>query len=320
MLRKRIPLAPSELTDTHKRAICQHPEILELKREKKELLAEMRSLACTVKNTQKSFPHLIKGTKLKDYFPIAPVLELDRQIKRLLCEHEVETCDADSSDDENWELPNPKYVFPERAGLVEIFCGPEAENYDEDKLLARRIQVAKDMVALLRLCEPSRRGNRVDWKFDYENDEPPDQPEGPSPREEYNMKCLMDVCIICYVISYRSASNPPPHRSPSKRPDSLRRHLIDSYLLRAHTRRDQLQRIKLCHLSGMPQFILSDGPSGEASTELETQQATETPASSLNFDIANLDPLLMESGPITVVKSNVPTKPLEPLFRLLDVQ
>lgn len=175
-----------------------------------------------------------RETARKDYFRIAPVLEVDRQIKQFLGEHEVETCDADSSDDEDCELPTPKYVFPERACLVENFYGPEAENYGDDKLLARRIQVTKDMVALLRLCEPSRRGNRVDWKFDDEPDELPDQPEEPSPRAEDNMKCPTDVCIICYGISRRSASNPPPHRFPSKRSDSLRRHLIDSHLLHAH--------------------------------------------------------------------------------------
>lgn len=104
-----------------------------------------------------------RETARKDYFCNAPVLEVDRQIKQLLGEPDVESCDADSSDDEDWELPTPKYVFPERARLVENFYGPEAENYDEDKLLARRTQVTKDMVALLSLCEPSRRGNRVDW-------------------------------------------------------------------------------------------------------------------------------------------------------------
>ena len=183
MLRKRDPLAPSELTDTHKRAICQHPEIMELKQEKRELMAEMRSLTGTVKNAQTSFPHLYQRheavsreiTKLrkalatdtretarKDYFRNAPILEVDRQIKQLLGEPDVETCGADSSDDDDWELPTPKYIFPERARLVENFYGPQAEDYDEDKLLARRIQVTKDMVTLLRLCEPSRRGNRFD--------------------------------------------------------------------------------------------------------------------------------------------------------------
>lgn len=66
MLRKRDPLAPSELTDTHKRAICQHPEILVLKREKRELMAEMRSLAGTVKNAQSPSHTFIKGTKLSE--------------------------------------------------------------------------------------------------------------------------------------------------------------------------------------------------------------------------------------------------------------
>ena len=175
MLRKRDPLAPSDLTDAHKRAICQHPDILQLRREKRELMAEMRSLSGTVKNARESFPHLYRRheaskkelarlrktlatdareTARKDHFQNAPVLEVDRQIKQLLGEPDVEGCDADSCAHEDWELPTPEYVFPERARLVENFYGPDAENFDEDKLLARRIQVTKDMVALMQLCEP----------------------------------------------------------------------------------------------------------------------------------------------------------------------
>ncbi|KAJ5587820.1 uncharacterized protein N7459_003585, partial [Penicillium hispanicum] len=92
------------------------------------------SLASTVKNTQKSFLHLYqrhkivsreKITKLrkafvtntretarKDYFHIASILK---------------------------ELPTPKYVFPERARLIENFYGPKAENYNKDKLRERHI-------------------------------------------------------------------------------------------------------------------------------------------------------------------------------------
>ena len=72
--------------------------MLALKREKRELMVEMRSLAGTVKNAQKPFPHLYQRhktvdkeiTKLrkalatdtretarKDYFRNAPVLEVD---------------------------------------------------------------------------------------------------------------------------------------------------------------------------------------------------------------------------------------------------
>ncbi|OJJ62717.1 hypothetical protein ASPSYDRAFT_86371 [Aspergillus sydowii CBS 593.65] len=41
MLRKRDPLAPADLTDAQKRTIYQNPEILELRREKRELMEEM---------------------------------------------------------------------------------------------------------------------------------------------------------------------------------------------------------------------------------------------------------------------------------------
>jgi hypothetical protein len=64
MLRKRDICAPSELTDTHKLAIRQHPDILQLRREKKELMAEMRSLAGTIKNARNRFRACIKDMKM----------------------------------------------------------------------------------------------------------------------------------------------------------------------------------------------------------------------------------------------------------------
>ena len=153
-----------------------------------------------------------RETARKDYFQNAPVLEVDRQIKQLLGESDVERFEAESSADEDWELPTPTYAFSERARLVENFYSPDAENFDEDKLLARRIQVTKDLVALLRLCEPSRRGNRVNWNIDDEDDLP-EQPQEPSSPEEDTMKCPTDICIICCGLSRRSASN-PPHKCP----------------------------------------------------------------------------------------------------------
>jgi hypothetical protein len=53
------------------------------------------------------------------------VLEVDRQIKQLLGQSDVGQSDADSSEDEDWELPTPDYVFPERVRHVENFYGPE---------------------------------------------------------------------------------------------------------------------------------------------------------------------------------------------------
>jgi hypothetical protein len=76
------------------------------------------------------------------------VLEVDRQIKQLLSQPDAESCEDGDSDHEDWDMPIPEYVFPERARLVANFYGPEAECFDADKLLARRIQVTKDMVAL----------------------------------------------------------------------------------------------------------------------------------------------------------------------------
>ncbi|OJJ79315.1 uncharacterized protein ASPGLDRAFT_137070 [Aspergillus glaucus CBS 516.65] len=345
MLRKRDPLAPSDLTDAHKRAICQHPEILQLRREKRELMAEMRSLAGTVKNAREPFPRLYqrhenvkkeiarlrkkfasdtRETARKDHFQNAPVLEVDRQIKQLLSESDVERSDDENSADGNWELPPPEYAFAERAHLVENFYGPDAENFDEDKLLARRIQVTKDMVALLRLCEPSRRGNRVSWTINDEDDLL-DQLEERSSPEEDTMKCPTDICIICYGLSRLSASNPPLHKFPPKRQDSLRRRLIDFHLVHA---RDGIScnwescrnvprftkiteflahaatvhsydvNIKLYHLPQVSQLNCSDISSREVSLEAG-RQGTETPASSIDFEMANIDPRLLEPCPVT---------------------
>lgn len=256
MLRKRDPLAPSALTDQQKRAICRDPRILELRREQRELKEEMRSLAGTVAKARESFPHLherheavkkelsrvrknltkdTRETARKEYFHNEPVLEVDRQIKQLLGQSDAESCEDLDSDDEDCDIPIPEYVFPERARLVENFYGPEAECFDADKLLARRIQVTKDMVALSKLCEPSRRGNQIDWDVSdgakADETEREESEESP-PSEEEALDCPTDVCIICCGLSRRSASNPPPF--PSKRKDSLRRHLIDFHLARAH--------------------------------------------------------------------------------------
>ncbi|KAF5015788.1 hypothetical protein F66182_12752, partial [Fusarium sp. NRRL 66182] len=59
MLRKRDLSAPSSvLTEEQRRAICQDPRILELRRAKREAMEEMRSLAGTKKKAQNLFPHL----------------------------------------------------------------------------------------------------------------------------------------------------------------------------------------------------------------------------------------------------------------------
>jgi hypothetical protein len=51
-------VAPSDLTDEQRCAIRQHSEILDLRREKRELYEEMRSLTGTIQNAQEPFPDL----------------------------------------------------------------------------------------------------------------------------------------------------------------------------------------------------------------------------------------------------------------------
>ncbi|BCR90303.1 uncharacterized protein ACHE_60189S [Aspergillus chevalieri] len=351
MLRKRDILAPSNLTDAQRRAICRNPEILELRREKRELMEEMRSQAGTVQNAKEPFPHLFqrheavkkelsqlrktlssntRETVRKEYFHNAPVLEVDKQIKQLLGQSDVEDSDDDSSGGENWELPIPEYIFPERARLVENFYGPEAEDFDEDKLLARRIQVTKDMVALMQLCEPNRRGNRINWNInDIEESEMSEEPLTP---EMETLDCPTDVCIICCGLSRRSASNPPPHKFPSRRKDSLRRHLIDShltcardgisctwaachsvpkftevteFLAHAATVHKYDVQIKLQHLPKKSRIACSDTlsiDSSDASLKSDGHSSIETPASSIDFEMGNIDPRLLESHTAAVTK------------------
>ncbi|KAI9045815.1 uncharacterized protein KD926_007118 [Aspergillus affinis] len=218
-------------------------------------LKEMRSLAGTIQDARNHFPDLCqrhdeisrKLTKLrkalrdntrqtarKDHFHTAPVLEIDRQIQQLLGKSGAENCDTDSTKDgdEDWQPPIPDYVFPEKARLVESFYGPEGECFDEDRLLAKRIQVTEDLVALSHLCEPNRRGKRANWDGDDEQSETSEGKEA-FLSEERSPECLTDVCIICCGISRRSPSNPHPHKFSSKRKDSLRRHLI-GHLMNAH--------------------------------------------------------------------------------------
>ncbi|KAF7164504.1 hypothetical protein CNMCM6106_001022 [Aspergillus hiratsukae] len=356
MLRKRDPLAPSDLTDQQKRAICRDPKILELRREQRELMEEMRSLAGTVAKARESFPHLherheavkkelsqlrknlakdTRETARKEYFHNEPVLEVDRQIKQLLGQSYAENCEDGDSDDEDWDIPIPEYVFPERARLVENFYGPEAECFDADKLLARRIQVTKDMVALSKLCEPSRRGNRINWAVnnDAEADEleREESEESPSSGEEA-LDCPTDVCIVCCGLSRRSASNPPPHKFPPRRKDSLRRHLIDFHLTRAHEGisctwaaccnvpkfREATEflahaanvhsydvQIKLKHLPKRPLLTCSDSSSidsTDASLKSYGRSGTDTPASSVGPETANIDPRLLESQKATATE------------------
>lgn len=77
---------------------------------------------------------------------------------------------------------------------------------------------------------------------------------------------------------------------------------ITEYLTHASNEHKYDIKIKLIHLPRMPQFGHSDDPSRGASTESETPQGLETPASSLDFDMANIDPRFMEPGPITIME------------------
>ena len=237
----------------------------------------------------------------------------------------AENRDADSTedDDEDWQPPIPDYVFPERARLVESFYGPEGECFDEDRLLAKRIQVTEDLVALSHLCEPNRRGKRANWDGDDEQSETSEEKEA-FLSEEKSPECPTDVCIICCGISRRSPSNPHPHKFPSKRKDSLRRHLI-GHLMNAHdgvrctweTCSELPTFIDitefLAHAANIHHYDLhikleripkrrkpsrDETPSFSSSSMSlsSSRSATETPASSVDIEIGKIDPRLLAAS------------------------
>jgi hypothetical protein len=237
MLKNRDPFAPSDITGEQLQGIRQHPRILALRQEKKKLKDEMRSLAGTMGNAREPFPELYskhdeadkeltrlrkifrdeaKAKARKDYFHSAPVLEIDKQIDLLLGGDVI----PDESEDP-WNPPISEYIFAERARLVDAFYGPEAESFDEKPLLDRRIQATKDLVAFAGLCEPPRRGKRVNW-----DDDDNDTKEGPYSVDA--SKCPTDMCIVCSGQSRSSSSNPPPRKYKWK--SSLQRHLMDTHL------------------------------------------------------------------------------------------
>ncbi|KAL2868373.1 uncharacterized protein BJX67DRAFT_371439 [Aspergillus lucknowensis] len=270
MLRKRDPQAPTNLIDAQKCSICQNPK-----------------------------------TARREYFHNAPVLEIDKQIKQMLGQSDVEQSNADSSKDEDWELPIPEY------------------NFDKDKLLARYIQVTKDMVALSQLCKPTRRGNQINW--DINNNNRTEKLEEPSPAKGESLEYPTNVCIICCGQSQLSLSNPPPHKFPAKRQDSVHHHLIDSHLAHAHDRISCTWpachgipkftniteflayavamhtydiNIKLYYLPTKQSLTCSDTSSVDSTVEsIESYDrlGTDTPASSVGPETANIDPRLLES-------------------------
>jgi hypothetical protein len=93
------------------------------------------------------------------------------------------------------------------------------------------------MIALSKLCKPSWRGNQINWAVSNDakanETDHEESAESPSSREEA-LDCPTDVYIIYCSLLCHSISNLPPHKFPPKRKDSLRHHLIDVHLTRAH--------------------------------------------------------------------------------------
>jgi hypothetical protein len=159
-----------------------------------------------------------------------------------------------------------------------------------------------------------------------------EESEGPPPSGEEALDCPTDVCIVCCGLSRRSTSNPPPHKFPSKRKDSLCRHLIDVHLARAHegisctwpaccnvskfTKATEFLahavdvhsydiQIKLKHLPSSPLLTcsnISSIDSTDASLESCGRSGTSTRASSVGPATGNIDPRLLELDKATVTE------------------
>lgn len=161
------------------------------------------------------------------------------------------------------------------------------------------------MVALLQLCEPSRRGIRVNWNIDDEDDLL-DQPEGSSFHEEDSTKCPTDVCIICCGISRQSESNPPPHKFPSNRLDSLRCHLINTHLRHAHNgltcNWETCQNVP--RFTNITEFLAHASTVHSYDVNIKLCHLPET-STSVDFEIANIDPQLSEPHPAAITKPSL---------------
>lgn len=150
--------------------------------------------------------------------------------------------------------------------------------------------------------------------------------------KEKTLDYPMDVCIICYSLLRRSASNLPAHRFPPKRQDSLHRHLIDCHLANTHSRirctwevcRDVPKFVKITDFIAYALYVHAynikmqkkhlparhpiDGSEhsslddSEYLSESDRHFSIDTPASSVGSKMANIDPRLLESDTTTLAK------------------
>jgi len=193
----------------------------------------MRSLAGTVEAAKDLYPEvyqqreevrkmqqkvrrtLRQTTKQRireEYYNSMPTAEVNKQIDQLLSNPDEYQSDSEEED----VIPLiPEYVFQERACIVDAFYGPDAETLEGEAALARRIQVTKDMVALCRLSEPSRRGKRPSSTMKDDSDDEPKQEADLNPSLD-EMSCPTNICIVC--------------QRKFPRIDSVRRHLISQHL------------------------------------------------------------------------------------------
>jgi hypothetical protein len=246
MNRKRDPRAPKDITDEQRRFISRRPRLVELRREQRQLHAEMVALYGSMRKaggTEIHKRHKELGqqiSRLRDqfrreerskikqsYFATMPVDEVDKQIDQMLCQNS-DTTSAEPDEDE-WEPPKPIFSSAEHERIADAFFGPDAETLTGEEALSRRIQVINDLVAFSQLEEPSRRAKMCRWaEFEDAADTEAKLEENCLSPQPDPFEFPSDQCIFC--ASKKGLREFRPRKK--QRPDSLRRHLENVHLNR----------------------------------------------------------------------------------------
>ena len=256
MNRKRDPRAPKEATIEQRRSASSNGELVELRRKRRRLRAEMVMAYGSVKNTPADSEARRKHTELsqeitrvrqvvdreaisqakEDYFTTMPVAEINKQIDLLLGCDSGET--SQNAGEDEWQPAKPEFSTVEQARIADAFFGPEAETLTGEEALARRIQVIEDLVGLCPLEEPSLRAKKRKWS-EVEDDSDADSDansDASLKQEEENtlspqhdsFEFTTDQCIFCAANVGARTFYP----RKKQRPDSLRRHLENQHLNR----------------------------------------------------------------------------------------
>ncbi|KAF3384165.1 hypothetical protein DPV78_012706 [Talaromyces pinophilus] len=145
------------------------------------------------------------------------------------------------------------------------------------------LKITKDIVVLSTLYELSYQGNQVNWNF---NNHESAELEKPCVPKEETLDCLIDIYIIYYSLSHYSLLNLPILFSAMSSILTLPKHTMGS--VPKHLPQNQ-------SVSGREDLSFKDLDSSSGS---DYYSGIGTPASSITSEMVNIDPCLIESGPV----------------------